>query len=79
MALPSVMLGAMSWAYMSAWFSSLMRIMMMSAFRVASATVYTSKPSFSATGQLLPPLRRPMMTSQPESRRFSAWAWPWEP
>ena len=24
-------------------------------------------------------LRRPTITSQPESRRFWAWAWPWEP
>ena len=52
---------------------------MMSAFWVASATVMTSKPSFSATAQLLPPLCRPTITSQPESRRFWAWAWPWLP
>ena len=25
------------------------------------------------------PSRRPTRTSTPESRRFSAWAWPWEP
>ncbi len=56
-----------------------MRIMMTSAFLVASGTSMTEKPSFSATGQDLPPLRRPTITLQPESRRLRAWAWPWEP
>ena len=52
---------------------------MMSARLVASGTVMTSKPSFSAIGQDLPPLRRPTMTLQPLSLRFCAWACPWEP
>ena len=33
----------------------------------------------SATAQFLEPWRRPTQTSQPESFRFMAWAWPWEP
>ena len=45
----------------------------------AAAEHVVLEPSASATGQDLPPLRRPTITSQPESLRFSAWAWPWEP
>ncbi len=42
----------------------------------ASATVITLKFFASAFAQLDPPLRRPTITSTPESRRFSACACP---
>ena len=53
--------------------------MITSAAFVASATVRTSKPAASASGRLLEPSARPTITYTPESRRFSAWAWPWLP
>src|SRR3546814_6072089 len=46
---------------------------------VASAGVRTRRPSSSAFARLFEPGCRPMRTSTPESRRFSAWAWPWLP
>ena len=45
----------------------------------ASATDSTSKPASSAFWMLFEPSFRPTRTSTPESRRFSAWAWPCEP
>ena len=36
-------------------------------------------PSASASARLAESGRRPTTTSQPESRRFSAWAWPCDP
>ena len=41
--------------------------------------VVTCRPSPSAIGHDLLPLYRPTITSQPLSRRLSAWAWPWLP
>ena len=45
----------------------------------ASAGVTTRSPSASALAMLFEPGWRPMRTSTPESRRLSAWAWPWLP
>ena len=39
----------------------------------------TSRPCSLACSTDLEVGRRPTTTSTPESRRFSAWAWPWEP
>ena len=69
----------MSLLYIAACFSSLMRIMMMSASLAASAVVFTLRPAASAFAQLLEPSYRATVTSMPESCRFSAWAWPWLP
>ena len=55
------------------------RIMVTSASFTASAGVSTRRPSFSAFSRLLEPSGRPTRTSTPESRRESAWAWPWLP
>ena len=46
---------------------------------IASTTGRTLRPSFSALTRELEPSRRPTVTSTPESRRFSACAWPWLP
>ncbi len=51
---------------------------MMSAFFAASATGITVMPSFVAASQLFP-LRRPMITSRPLSRRFRDCPLPCEP
>ena len=56
-----------------------MRIMIMSATFAASAVVMTVRPAASAFAQLLEPSYSATTTSQPESLRFSACAWPWEP
>ena len=69
----------MSFSYIAACFSSLMRIMIMSATFAASAVVMTVRPAASAFAQLLEPSYSATTTSQPESLRFSACAWPWEP
>ncbi len=50
----------------------------MSAFFAASGTERTVMPSFVAASQLFP-LRRPMNTSSPLSRRFRDCPRPWEP
>ncbi len=50
-----------------------------SASVTASATERTRSPSASALGRDVDPSARPTRTSTPESRRFSAWAWPWLP
>ena len=52
---------------------------MTSAHLAASATLSTSKPASLAFGSDFEPSFRPTFTSTPESRRFSAWAWPCEP
>src|SRR3954471_13745610 len=45
----------------------------------ASATPTTSSPASRAAATLGELSRRPTTTSTPESLRFRAWAWPWEP
>ena len=51
-----------------------------SACLAASATIITVKPSCSAFLAVAEPSRSAMtMPLTPESRRFSAWAWPWLP
>ena len=52
---------------------------MTSASFAASATETTRSPAPSAFAFELEPAARPTRTSTPESRRFSAWAWPCEP
>ena len=52
---------------------------MTSASAEASATDRTRRPAASALAFDDEPSRRPTRTSTPESRRLSAWAWPWEP
>ena len=53
--LPASRFGSISFLYISACFSSLISIMMISAFFAASAVVYTSNPCFSAFAQDLLP------------------------
>ena len=43
------------------------------------AGVTTRRPSASALARLFEPSGSPTRTSTPESRRDSAWAWPWLP
>ena len=50
-----------------------------SASAAASATGSTFKPAASALGREDEPSRSPTRTSTPESARFKAWAWPWDP
>ncbi len=52
---------------------------MTSAHADASDGVFTVKPCSSAFARLVEPSLRPMTISTPESRRFSACAWPCEP
>ena len=53
--------------------------MIRSAQADASAGLVTVSPAASAAARLLEPSARPTRTSQPESCRDRAWAWPWEP
>jgi hypothetical protein len=65
---------------MSACSSSGVSIIMMSAHFAASATSMTGSFSFSALATEAEPLRNATETFlAPESRRFSACAWPWLP
>ena len=66
-------------AYSFRWMWSGARIMIRSASSQASLGVSTRSPSASALARLLEPSGRPTRTSTPESRRDSAWAWPWLP
>ena len=52
---------------------------MTSASAAASAMGSTRSPAASALATEDEPSRRPTRTSIPESFRFSAWPWPWEP
>ena len=52
---------------------------MTSASLEASATDTTRSPAPSALALDFEPAARPTRTSTPESRRLSAWAWPWLP
>ena len=52
---------------------------MTSAQAAASAVGRTLKPASSALAFDFESAFRPTTTSTPESRRFSAWAWPCEP
>ena len=52
---------------------------MRSASAAASATGSTRNPASSALALDFDPSRRPTRTSTPDSARFSAWAWPWDP
>ena len=51
----------------------------MSPREAASAISVTSSPAPRADSTERESGRRPTTTSTPESLRFSAWAWPWEP
>ena len=73
------MCGAMSSWYTVAWMWSGTRIIITSAALAASAVVMTLSPAASALAHDLLPGYRPTTTSTPESRRFSACAWPWLP
>ena len=53
--------------------------MITSASLQASAVDRTRRPAASAFAHELDPSRSPTRTSTPESFRFRAWAWPWEP
>ena len=77
--MPGRKYGSMSLWYIAACFSSLMRIMIISATLAASAVVITVSPAASAFFQLLLPSYSATTTSQPESRRLSACACPCEP
>ena len=77
--LPGSKFGSISFLYMSACFSSLIKIMMISACFAASAEVYTFKPCSSAFFQDLDPLYNPTMTSAPLSFKFNACACPCDP
>ena len=55
------------------------RITITSDSSTASAGVSTRSPSASALARDFEPSGRPTRTSTPESRRDSAWAWPWLP
>ena len=77
--LPGLSSGAMHSSYRAAWPVSGVRIMMVSAQAAAARGSSTSKPSAVALARLREASGRPIRTSTPESRRFCAWAWPWEP
>ena len=53
--------------------------MIRSAQADASAGPVTVSPAASALARLAEPSASPTRTSQPESCRDRAWAWPWEP
>ena len=76
---PAFRFGAMTSAYSRRWVVSGVSTMMTSAHAHASAGVAMVSPSASARLRDLDPSGSPTCTSQPESRRLSAWAWPCDP
>ena len=78
-AAPFFMLGSTSPAYTAAMVSSGSSIITTSAPFTASSTDFTASPACFALFHDAPPERRPTTTFTPESCRFCAWAWPWEP
>ena len=64
---------------MSCWRSSGSSTITTSPRLAASATDSTSRPSPSAFATDEESGRSPTTTDTPESLRFRAWAWPWEP
>ena len=79
-AAPSRMLSCTYFLYVSACNSSGMVNMITSAQAAASAISMTFRPSPSALAFDAEPSRRATTRFfAPLSRRFSAWAWPWEP
>ena len=76
---PSLRFGATNSSYAAFCSVSGSRIMMTSASAAASASDVTRSPASSALRRLVLPSRSATRTSTPDSNRFSAWAWPWEP
>ena len=76
---PAFRLGAIASAYRARWVVSGVSTMITSAQAQASAGASTVRPAASALARDLDCAGRPTRTSQPESRRLSACAWPWEP
>ena len=73
--MPSLSPSSQIWPCSSSGTSSIT----MSPSLAASAGSSTFSPCSSALATLLEPGRSPTTTLTPESLRFSAWAWPWEP
>ena len=69
----------MASAYSVRWMVSGASTMMTSAQALASSGVVTGSPAASARLREREPAGSPTRTSQPESRRLSACAWPCEP
>ena len=69
----------MASAYSLRWVVSGVSTMITSAQALACSGVVTSSPAASARLRDREPSGRPTRTSQPESRRLSACAWPCEP
>ena len=77
--LPGAIPSLISLSQTSACFSSGSSTITTSPSLAASAIDVTRRPSAFAFSTEDESSRRPTTTSTPESFRFSAWAWPWEP